>query len=119
MSDMFLASVKTQIDTHGQIMTYTAVTEGAYNIETGSTTNTDTSYSAKMYKKHVRANQYNYPNLIGQDIGVFYLTNYNLAFVPSVRDKITVDSNTYTIDSITEHRANGVVILYKMVAIKG
>ena len=100
-------------------MTYSVVNEGSYNIETGSTTNTNTDYSVKMYKRHIRANQYNYPNLIGQDAATFYLVNYALVFTPAIRDKITVDSKTYTIDSITEHRANGSIVLYKILAIKG
>jgi hypothetical protein len=119
MSNAFLVSTIRQIEKHGQTMTYKAVTEGAYNIETGSTTNTDTSYTVKMYKRHIRANQYNYPNLIGQDAATFYLANHKLAFVPSIRDKIIVDSNTYIIDSITEHRADGQIVLYRILAIKG
>lgn len=119
MSDVFLISAKRQIDKHGQLMTYKVITEGTYNIETGSTTNTETSFDIKMYKRHIRANQYNYPNLIGQDAATFYLVNYALSFKPSIRDKILVDSETYTIDSITEHRANGKIILYKILAVKG
>lgn len=119
MSNTFLVSAKRQIDKHGQLMTYIAVTEGSYDIETGSTTNTNTEYSVKMYKRHIRANQYNYPNLIGQDAALFYLVNYNLNFTPAVRDKISIDSNVYTIDSITEHRVNAVIVLYKLLAVKG
>lgn len=119
MSNEFLMSAKRQIDKHGQTMTYVVVTEGSYNIETGSTTNTNTEYAVKMYKKHIRANQYNYPNLIGQDAAIFYLVNINLTFIPNIRDKIVVNSNTYVVDSITEHRANSVVVLYKILAVKG
>lgn len=119
MSNAFLVSTIRQIEKHGQTMTYKTVTEGAYDIETGSTTNTDTSYIVKMYKRHIRANQYNYPNLVGQDAAIFYLANNSLAFTPSVRDKIVVDSKSYVIDNIVEHRANGVIVLYKLLAVKG
>jgi hypothetical protein len=119
MSNAFLASAKRQIDRHGQTMTYKVVAEGTYDIETGSTTNTDTDYSVKMYKKHIRANQYNYPNLIGQDAALFYLANSALTFTPSVRDKIVVDSNVYVIESIVEHRALGAVVVYKILAVRG
>ena len=119
MSNEFLASTKRSIDRHGQNMLYLTVTEGQYDIETGSVTNTESEYSVKMYKKHIRANQYNYPNLIGQDVALFYLANYNLKFTPAVRDKIIVDSVTYTIDSITEHRTNNQIVLYKLLAIRG
>jgi hypothetical protein len=72
-----------------------------------------------MYKRHIRANQYNYPNLIGQDAALFYLVNYNLVFTPTVRDKILIDSQVYNVDSITEHRANGAIVLYKILALRG
>lgn len=115
----FLAITKRSIDRQGQIMQYVSVVEGDYNIETGSTTNTEVNYSVKMYKKHIRANQYNYPNLVGKDSAIFYLANSSLDFTPTIRDKIQVNQITYTIDSITEHSANGSIILYKLVAVKG
>ena len=117
--DRYLAIALRAINQHGKSCTYTIVTEGAYNIETGSTTNTETSYTIKMYKKHVRASQYNFPNMIGRDSALFYLVNNNLGFLPAPKDKITIDSITYTVDSITEHAADGLVILYKILAVKG
>ena len=117
--DKYLAIVLKAINTHGKTCSYTIITEGTYNIETGSTTNTETSHSVKMYKKHIRASQYNFPNMIGRDSALFYLANNNLSFVPAVKDKITIDNITYTVDSITEHAANGLVILYKILTVKG
>lgn len=117
--NQFLLSTKKMIDRHGQDMTYTKVTEGSYNIETGSTTNTNSTYTLRMYKKHIRANQYNYPNLIGITSAVFYLANNALGFIPAVRDKISVNNETFEIESIAEHCALGQVILYKLVAVKG
>lgn len=119
MTNPFLASTKRMIDQHGQLVTYTKVTEGTYNIETGSTTNTDTTYSVKMYKKHIKSTQYNYPNLIGRNAVMFYLTNFELAFTPNIRDKITIGGETFDIDSIAEHSARGEIVLYKLIAIKG
>lgn len=117
--NQFLISTKSFIDTNGISCTYTVVQEGAYNVETGSTTNTETAYTVKMYKKHLKANQYNYPNLVGKDAAMFYLVNDSLTFTPAVRDKITFSGVTYNIDSIQEHSALGVVILYRIVAVKG
>lgn len=117
--NQFLHSTKKMIDRHGQAMTYTKVTEGSYNIETGSTVNTASTYTLTMYKKHIRANQYNYPNLIGITSAVFYLANNALTFVPAVRDKITVNNEVFEIESIVEHSALGQVVLYKLVAVKG
>lgn len=119
MSNPFLNSTQRMIDLHGQSVTYTKVTEGTYNIETGSTTNTDTTYTVKMYKKHIRSNQYNYPNLIGRDAAMFYLANLNLAFTPELRDKITINNEVFEIESIVEHRARGELVLYKLITVKG
>lgn len=116
--DKYLAIVLKAISQHGKTCSYTIVTEGSYDVETGSTTNNETSQSVKMYKKHIRASQYNFPNMIGRDSALFYLANNKLAFVPKVKDKITIDGVTYNVDSITEHSADGLVILYKILTVK-
>lgn len=116
--DRYLAIALQAINQHGKTCSYSVVSEGSYNIETGSTTNTETTYSVKMYKKHISANQYNFPSLVGRDSALFYLVNNNLSFVPKVKDKITFNSVTYTIDSFSEHAADSLVILYKIVAVK-
>lgn len=117
--DRFLAITVKALNQHGKSCTYTIVQEGAYDVETGSTTNTETTHTVRMYKKHIRANQFNFPNMIGRDSALFHLANNNLGFVPAVKDKITIDAVTYTIDSITEHAADGNIILYKLLAVKG
>ena len=110
------------------------VSEGNYNIETGSTINTEFSFPVKMYKKHIRANQYNFPNMIGRDSALFYLAANErpapgeLGFIPAPKDKIYLftqfddvlpDGPTYKVDSVTEHAADGLVILYKILAVRG
>jgi hypothetical protein len=119
MANAFLISTVKLIALHGQQMQYKSVTEGSYNIETGSTVNTETSHVVTMYKKHIKANQYNYPDLINKNAAVFYLANNSLSFTPAVRDKIVVDGETFQIDSIVEHRARGELVLYKLVGIRG
>jgi hypothetical protein len=117
--DKYLAITSKAMSQHGKTCTYTTVTEGAYNIETGSATNPETAHTVRMYKKHIRASQYNFPNMIGRDSALFYLANNNLSFVPAPKDKITFDSITYTVDSVVEHAADGLVVLYKILAVKG
>lgn len=117
--DKYLSIILRAINQHGKTCSYTVVTEGLYNIETSTTSNTETSYSIKMYKKHIRATQYNFPSLVGRDSALFYLANNNLSFIPAAKDKITIDSIVYTIDSVTEHSADALVILYKILAVKG
>ena len=117
--DRYLSALLKAMSQHGRLCTYSSVVEGSYNIETGSVTNTETTYSVKTYKKHIRATQYNFPNMIGRDSALFYIANNNLAFVPKVKDKITIDNVVYNIDSIIEHSADGLVILYKILTVKG
>lgn len=108
-----------EINKHGSDCTYVSVAEGVYDIETLSTTNTNTNYTIRMYPQHFTANQYNAPNLVGKETIQFLLANSNLAFTPSVQDKIILSGVTYTVDSIKKHRANGIIVLYKLVSVKG
>ena len=104
---------------HGSNCSYIAVQEGTYNVETGSVTNTETTYAVRMYKKHINASQYSYPNLVGKDAAMFYLANSSLGFNPAVRDKLVFNGVTYMIDSVQEHAAQGVIVLYRILAVKG
>lgn len=117
--NQFLISSKRLIEAHGESMVYSVVTEGEYDVETGQTINTETAYTVKMYKKHINATQYSYPTLVGKTSAMFYLVNTGIAFVPSVNDKITVNSETFVINSIVEHRAQHELALYRIIAIKG
>lgn len=115
----FLTAARNALNRNGMLGTYIAVTEGVYNVETGSVTNTEKSYSIRMFKKHLKATQYNYPNLIGKDAGMFYIANDSLAFVPNHQDKIVFNGSTYSIDSIQEHYARNELVLYRIVAVRG
>ena len=112
----FNKAVKNAILRHGILGTYTVQLEGVYDIESGATTNTATNYSLKMYMKQYIANQHNFPNLIGKESGVFYISAEGLAFVPSTNDYITFNSKIYRVQSVMKHAANGSMILYRIVA---
>lgn len=116
MSNEFIQATAYAIDKHGLLATYSVITEGAYNIDTGSTTNTSADYSLKMYMKHLKTNQFSYPNLVGKTAGMFYILAYNLAFTPSVRDVILYSGKSYVVDSIQSHAAGGQIVLYRVVA---
>lgn len=104
------------INRHGVLATYSVQLEGVYDLNSGTTTNTTNNYSVKMYMKQYIANQYNFPNLIGKESAMFYLSAEGLAFVPSTNDYITFNSKTYRIQSVMKHSANGSIILYRLVA---
>jgi hypothetical protein len=115
----FLVATKQALNLHGKPAVYTRVSAGVYDIETGGQTNTSTDHTIVMYKKHIRANQYNYPNLVGKDAAMFYIAADALAFLPNFKDTITFDSIKYEVQSYNEHAAKGQVVLIKILAVKG
>lgn len=116
----FLQASKAAINRHGSTCSYIKVQAGTYDVSTGSVTNTETTLSLKAYKKHTKATQFSYPNLIGKDIALFYIAADSFVdFIPDCNDKITYGTGTYTVDSVQEHSALGSVVLYRILAIKG
>lgn len=116
MSNRFLNASIDAIKRNGAQCTYTKVATGTYNVELGSVTNTETNYTVWTYKRHVKTSQYSYPNLIGKDVGIFYIANDALAFVPAPKDKILWNGVTYLVDSFEEHMAHNQIVLYRVVA---
>ena len=115
----FIASALKLINRNGFSCTYVVVTEGTYNIETSSVTTTETNHTVTMYDKHIRANQYNYPDLIGKNSSIFYLANSGISFQPKVNDKIVRGSETFTVQTIVKYHARGELVFYKLIAVKG
>lgn len=119
MANYFLDLTKSELLKHGKPATYVRVSSGTYNVETGKKENTETNYTIQIYKKNMKVNQYNYPNLIGKDVSMFYIASDSLSFIPNVRDSIIFDGVRYSIDSYIEHAALGQVVLYKVIGFKG
>lgn len=118
MSNRFLLASINAVKRNGLSCSYIKVQTGTYNVETSSVVNTETTYSVIAYKKHIRTSQYSYPNLIGKDVGIFYLANDSLGFTPSVKDKIVYNGNTYVVDSFEDCVAHSQTVLYKLVAVR-
>lgn len=117
--NLFLKAAKDLVNKHGVSSTFTVITEGVYNADTLSTTNTTVNHTVKLFKNHIKTSQYSYPNLIGKEVAEFYLVNDSLAFVPNVRDLIVNSGTTFTVENIQEHSGNGIVVMYTIVASKG
>lgn len=105
------------VSEHGLLCKYKKVGAQAYDPSTGSVTSTDSEYSVKMYPRHLNATQWSYPDLIGKDAIMFYLAG-GQSFTPEVKDSIEYDLKTYKIQTIQRHMANGVICLYRIVAVK-
>jgi hypothetical protein len=115
----FLRACVRQVNRHGLACSFVQVTEGLFDPETLTTTNTETTFAVKMFKNHLKATQYNYPNLVGKDAAEFYLANYNISFKPTPKDKIVYGTDTYTVDAVKENWASGELCLYQIIAVKG
>lgn len=115
----FQSAVTSAITRHGLPLSYTAVTTGAYNVETGTPTITRVSYTLTMYPKQIIANSYNYPSLIGKESFMFYLSAASLAFTPKMNDEIVHKGNTYRVQSYQSHMANANTVLYRIIAVRG
>lgn len=117
-SNQFLQAAIRQIARHGVLVNHVVVSEGGYDIETGTTTNTETSIQIKAFPKRVKVSQFNYPNLIGKQVVEFLVAGNAFTNKPNVQDKITYNSDTYTVDSISTHTALGEICLYKLLSVK-
>jgi hypothetical protein len=118
MSD-FLLAAKELVYPNGVSITVSTVTNGAYNVETGSVSSTVVSTVIKAFPKRLKATAYSYPALIGKNVTEFLIVGTDLASPPSPLDKITRGTDVYTVDSTSEHVADGVVVLYKVIAVMG
>jgi hypothetical protein len=118
MPNGFLLASIDAVNRNGITASYIKVQTGVYNVETGSATNTETTYTVKTYKKHIKTSQYSYPNLIGKNVGIFYIANYLLGFVPAPKDKILYNGETYLVESYEDCVAHSQSVLYKVLATK-
>jgi hypothetical protein len=117
MANDFLNAAKRAIDRNGRSLTYRRLTTGAFDINTGGVAVTSTDTSVKMYKRHIRASQFNLPNLIGKEVAEFYIVATDISFVPKVKDKIVDADKVYTVETYQTNEAAGQVILYKVIAV--
>jgi hypothetical protein len=117
----FLISANRLVNRHGIDCQLIKVSEGELNTETMTVENTETPHTVKMFKNHIKANQFHFPNLVGKDSAEFYLVNNPSVcstLIPEVKDKINYSGIVYTIDSVNENYARGQLVLYRLVGVK-
>lgn len=117
MSNDFLSSTKRAIARNAREFTYGRVQLGAYDINTGAVANTFVDETVSMYKRQIKASQFNFPNLIGKEVAEFYVVATDISFVPQIKDRISDGSKVYTVETYQTHEAHGEIILYKIIAV--
>ena len=113
----FLKAAKRAIGAHGITSVYKTRTQPSYDVETGTSSQTEVSITLKLFPKAVKVNQFNYPNLIGKTV-IKFLALGDAGISPSTDDVIVFNSEVYTIDSYTEHYADSQVILWQILCVK-
>ena len=106
------------VNRNGLTLTYSSITKTIDKINS-TVVEVLNNHSVKIYPKNIVTTQYNYPDLIGKNVVMFYLANDSLTFVPNVGDVITYNGLKYKIQSFTTHVAKGQICLYKLLGVKG
>jgi hypothetical protein len=115
----FIKAAKELVYPNGLTVTYTSVTTGAYDIESGSVTNTTTETVIKAFPKAFKASVYSYPSLVGKNASEWLVVAPDLPSTPKPLDKILKGAEVHTVETYSEHVAEGQVVLYKIIAVKG
>lgn len=113
----YLTMTQGMLTKHGKDIIYVSKSTSSYNPTTSTVANTSTNYTIKAYPKHIKANTYNYPDLISKTVVLFYISA-NINFTPKVDDSIQFNSVTYKVHSFQSHDAESETILYRILAVK-
>lgn len=105
------------INRSGISVTYKAVTNGTYDPSTGVVTSPEVSTTLKTYPKQIQFTTFNHPDLIGKEGILFYFSGES--FNPKLSDVVVYNSSDYIVQSIQSHFAQGQVVLYRILTIKG
>ena len=116
---IFLEETKRLILEHGIAVTLITTTEGTYDSNTGSVTNSETETNIVSYPKRFTASQYLMPQLIGKETMEWLIAASDVSSKPSSQDKIKRNTTVYNVDSVKEVIAQGVPVLYKVITVKG
>lgn len=103
---------------NGVVTTYKSSARTVNEVDS-SVVKVNTDYTVTVYPKHVQANQYNYPTLVGKEVIMFYLADVPVGLVIKLNDVIEYSGSAYKVQSWREHVARGEICLYKIVAVKG
>lgn len=98
----FHGSAKRLIESAGVEVTYKHVQEGVRDLETLTTTNTETPYTVKAFPTKLNSQEQKEPSFVDKDASVFLIANESLAVDPEEGDKITMSSKTFKVLKVQE-----------------
>jgi hypothetical protein len=108
------------IDRHGVTVSYLKQSGQVYDPATRKVTSSVITTELKAYPKQIRANTYNYPDLVGQEVIMFYFKAKEMQGNSALAktDSISYRNQTYKISSYQEHMYQGELKLYRVIAVK-
>lgn len=111
--NQFMKASERLIHRHGRPIVYTQIQKVVDKIQ-GTVVQTKTNHTVRMYPKSVKVSQYNYPDLIGKSVVIFYVVVKDVSFTPAMNDSITLDGKVYTVRSYDSHEALGENCVYRI-----
>ena len=115
----FIKAAKELVYPNGLTIIYKSIGEAGYDYETGQVTNTSVETTLKAFPKALKVSVYNFPSLIGKNASEWLVVAPDLPSTPKPLDKILKGSEVFTVETYSEHVAEGQVVLYKIIAVKG
>lgn len=101
------------IHRNGVVCTYSKITQGVYDPELSSVSNTSVDFTVIARPTQASFSEKNSPNMINLDLKVFLLANTcDLGFVPSNEDIITFNSTAHKILSTVPIYGNNQDVAY-------
>ena len=115
----FIQAAKELVYPNGLTIIYKSISEGSYDYETGQVTNTSVETTIKAFPKVLKPSLYSYPSLVGKSASEWLVVASDLPSSPKPLDKILKGTEVHTVETYSEHVAEGTVVLYKIIAVKG
>lgn len=115
----YLNVVKQQIQREGVTVTYSSTTQGVYNPETSTVTNSTSQTVLKAFPAVCTFSEQQNPNLVGVASKAFLMTSTDLLSKPKPNDEILQGTDKYTVKIVKEHWGSGVLCMYRVLCVEG
>lgn len=115
----FIHTTKHLITRNGVPVQLVEVVEGEYDVETGSTVNTEKITNAVAFPRRLRVNQYNYPDLIDKEVVEFIFAAQELGKEPQPNDRIIWDGVHFFVKRCETNTGHNQPLLYRAISVKG